>query len=131
MMMSAILLTAVIAGGAPAHIGYEPSEYRGKWYVSQHEGIRKCIMWRESRFNYKAANKSSSARGAYQFLDRAWRDGLVWMMLKEGGDKKEMDALRDKPIHHWSRYYQDRAFWTAWRKGEGKKHWSLPGKQCW
>lgn len=111
--------------------GYAPSLYRGKWYHPRWEDERKCIMRRESRFNYRAANHSSSARGAYQFLDRQWRDGLVWMMLKEGGNKKEIRALRSKPIHHWNRYYQDRAFFTAWRHGQGRHHWSLPGMQCW
>jgi hypothetical protein len=53
------------------------------------------------------------------------------MMLDEGGKAKEIKSLREKPIHHWSRYYQDRAFWTAWRKGKGKHHWSLQGNQCW
>jgi len=129
-MLTSIILTAVLAT-SPAHIGYETSAYKGKWYVAGHESVRKCIMWRESRFNYRAANKKSSARGAYQFLDRSWRKGLVWMMLDEGGKAKEIKSLRGKPIHHWSRYYQDRAFWTAWRKGKGKHHWSLQGNQCW
>lgn len=110
--------------------GYAQSLYRGKWYDKKWEDERECIMWRESRHNYKAANKTSSARGAYQFLDSKWRDGLVWMMLDEGGNKKEIKALRKKPIHKWNRYYQDRAFFTAWRHGEGKNHWSLQGKEC-
>jgi len=115
--------------------GYQPSLYRGKWYSPRWENTRKCIMQRESRHNYRAANKSSSARGAYQFLDSQWRDGLVWMMLKES--KKHNDGLHDslkglrkKPIHAWSRYYQDRAFFTAWRHGAGKKHWAYPGSNC-
>lgn len=139
-MLEAIVLTAAMsipADGmtitervAESTQGYAPSLYQGKWYKKKWEDERKCIMQRESRFNYKAANKSSSARGAYQFLDSQWRDGLVWMMLDEGGNKKEIRSLRDKPIHKWSRYYQDRAFFTAWRHGEGKKHWHYPGSNC-
>ena len=115
--------------------GFEPSLYRGKWYDSKWEDARECIMQRESRFSYRAANKSSSARGAYQFLDSQWRDGLVWMMLKESkktndGLSAEIRTLFDKPIHKWSRYYQDRAFFTAWRHGEGKHHWYYPGHNC-
>jgi len=115
--------------------GYMPSLYRGQWYSVRWEQARKCIMHRESRFNYKAANKSSSARGAYQFLDSQWRDGLVWMMLEESKKQKDglssfIKSLRDKPIHAWSRYFQDRAFFTAWRYGAGKKHWSLQGSRC-
>jgi hypothetical protein len=115
---------------AESTMGFAPSLYQGKWYSEKWEDERACIMWRESRHNYKAANKTSSARGAYQFLDSQWRDGLVWMMLAEGGNKKDIKALRKKPIHKWSRYYQDRAFYTAWRHGEGRNHWSLQRKEC-
>jgi hypothetical protein len=116
-------------------MGYEPSLYQGKWYSPRWEDIRECIMYRESRHNYKAANKTSSARGAYQFLDRSWRDGLVWMMIEESKKSKdglvdEIKNLRTEPIHAWSRYYQDRAFFTAWRHAEGKKHWALQGSVC-
>lgn len=108
--------------------GFEPSLYRGKWYTSKTEDTRKCIMYRESRFSYHAANKTSSARGAYQFLDNSWREGLVYMFVKESkqtndGLIKEARKLFDKPIHKWNRYWQDRAFFTAWRFGEGKHHW--------
>jgi hypothetical protein len=116
-------------------MGYRVSLYRGKWYSPRWENIRKCIMHRESRHNYRAANKSSSAKGAYQFLDSQWRDGLVWMMLKESKNNKDglrdsIKELREQPIHVWSRYYQDRAFFTAWRNGAGKKHWALQGSRC-
>ena len=116
-------------------IGYMPSLYRGQWYSARWEQVRECIMYRESRHNYKAANKRSSARGAYQFLDSQWRNGLVWMMLDESkntkdGLRSEIRQLRSKPIHTWSRYFQDRAFFTAWRHGEGKKHWALQGSRC-
>lgn len=132
--MIALLLAAVIAV-APVQvstqaIGYAESLYQGKWYSPQWEDERKCIMYHESRYNYKAANSTSSARGAYQFLDRSWREGLVWMMLDEGGNKKEIKSLRNIPINEWNRYYQDRAFFTAWQHGAGKKHWSLQGRKC-
>jgi hypothetical protein len=115
--------------------GYQPSLYRGKWYSPRWENTRKCIMKRESHHNYRAANKSSSARGAYQFLDSQWRNGLVWMMIKESKNNKDglvisIKKLRNKPIHAWSRYYQDRAFFTAWRHGAGNKHWAYPGSRC-
>jgi len=111
--------------------GYYPSLYQGKWYHPKWEDERKCIMRRESRFNYKAANKSSSARGAYQFLDSQWRVSLTHMLLPEHKDrKKEVLSLRKKPIHKWSRYWQDAAFFVAWRNGKGKKHWYYPGSNC-
>jgi muramidase (phage lysozyme) len=116
-------------------MGYEKSLYQGKWYSKKWENTRKCIMHRESRFNYKSANRTSSARGAYQFLDNFWRDSLVWMMLKESkktndGLSKEIRSLRKKPIHEWNRYYQDRAFFTAWRHKDGMKHWYQFNSNC-
>jgi hypothetical protein len=123
---------------APANkekIGFMPSLYRGEWYSNRWERVRECIMYRESRHNYRAANKTSSARGAYQFLDNSWRTPLTYMMIAESkktkdGLRQEIKSLREKPIHEWSRYYQDRAFFTAWRHGEGKKHWFLQGSRC-
>jgi hypothetical protein len=133
-MLSALMLATAIAVSpvqvSNQAIGYAVSSYQGDWYSPKWEDVRKCIMYHESRYNYKAANKTSSARGAYQFLDLQWRDGLVWMMLDEGGDTKEIKSLRDVPINEWNRYYQDRAFFTAWRHGEGKKHWSLQAHRC-
>lgn len=133
-MIGALTLATVIAvapmSTETSMVGYSQSSYQGKWYHPKWEDERKCIMQRESRFNYRAANSTSSARGAYQFLDSQWRDGLVWMMLDEGGNVKEIKSLRDKPIHKWSRYYQDRAFFTAWRHGDGKHHWYYPGHNC-
>lgn len=145
--IATLLTTALLAAPAAADSstqaeriakstnGIHPSLYKGKWYSPKHDDFRRCIMHRESRGNYRAANSRSSARGAYQFLDKQWRDGLVWMMLKEekrtgGRKKKEIRALRDKPIHKWNRYYQDRAFWTAFRKGDGARHWHYPGSPC-
>jgi len=143
--ITAALLTVTLAAPASAEIrhehlindrkGIEPSLYVGKWYSPRHDDFRRCIMRRESRGNYRAANPRSSARGAYQFLDSQWRDGLVWMMLKEekrtGGDRRrEIRRLFDKPIHRWNRYYQDRAFWTAFRHGDGAHHWHYPGSPC-
>lgn len=118
--------------------GWMPSLYRGKWWDPKWKNVRACIMDRESNFRYKAANRTSSARGAYQFLDNNWRDGLVWMMIaesRETGDGliSEAKKLRKKPIHQWSRYWQDRAFYTAWQNGKGAKHWNptVPGTGCW
>jgi hypothetical protein len=35
-------------------MGYEESLYKGQWYDSRWESTRKCIMHRESRFNYRS-----------------------------------------------------------------------------
>lgn len=115
--------------------GYEKSLYTGDWYQKSAEPIRKCIMHRESRYHYTTANPVSSARGAYQFLDNNWRMPLIYMMVAESKENRdglvdEIRALESKPINQWNRYYQDRAFWTAWRFGEGAKHWYHPSIRC-
>ena len=112
--------------------GYAESLYQGKWYHKKWEDERKCIMKRESHYNYKAANKSSSARGAYQFLDSQWRESLTHMLMPEHKNRRdEVLELREKPIHKWSRYWQDAAFFVAWRHGEGRHHWHYSGGNCW
>lgn len=126
---------AALSKDAKDMYGFEPSLYRGKWYTPKFEDERKCIMQRESNFWYRAANKVSSARGAYQFLDNSWRSGLVHMFVKESkktkdGLVKEARLLRNKPIHKWSRYWQDRAFFTAWRFSEGRPHWYHGYSKC-
>lgn len=109
-------------------MGIQESLYQGQHYnPNRWETFRRCVIHRESRGNYRAANKSSSARGAYQFLDRSWRDSLVWMLLPEHrrqGLGAEVRALRDKPIHEWNRYWQDAAFWTVINaKPDNWRHW--------
>jgi hypothetical protein len=108
--------------------GIKESLYQGKHYNPQRwEPFRRCVLHRESRGDYRAANRVSSARGGYQFLDNSWRDSLVWMLLPEhrkDGLADEVKALRDKPIHHWNRYWQDAAFWTVISaKPDNWKHW--------
>jgi hypothetical protein len=34
------------------------------------------------------------------------------------------------PVVKWNRYWQDRAFWTIWRKGKGKSHWRGGAVKC-
>ena len=113
--------------------GIEPSLYRGKHFnPDRWEKFRLCVIHRESRGNYRAANSRSSARGAYQFLDRSWRDSLVWMLLPEHrklGMAKQVKKLRKKPIHKWNRYWQDAAFWTVINAKPGNwRHWQ--GGSC-
>lgn len=138
-MLAAVALAVAITlspTSDPANtIGFEASAYTGKWYAQKWEPIRKCISHRESRHNYRARNKTSTAMGAYQFLDSQWRVSLTWMMLQEArtmSERQDIKALRHKPIAKWSRYWQDRAWFTAWRHGEGAHHWRATegGTEC-
>ena len=134
-MFSSLLLAAslvVSPAAVPTDAStVQPSQYRGTYHAPQWEKWRKCVVWRESRDNPRAANRTSSARGLYQFLDRSWRVSLTHMLVKEHRDQKaEVLALRDQSIHRWPRYWQDAAFWTALNFGAGAKHWALQGSAC-
>jgi hypothetical protein len=114
--------------------GYEPSLYTGEHYDTKWAQVRKCIMHRESRSNYRARSSISTASGAYQFLE-SWHISLTYMMIKESRSTKDgliddIKALRSKPIEKWNRYYQDRAFYTAWDNGRGADHWSQTRHGC-
>ena len=108
-------------------MGYEPSLYQGKWHMPKREKLRKCISKAESRHHYRAG-RGGFYRGAYQFSPALAR-GVTWMMQPEVRKEMGKDGvrlikkLRKKPMNKWNRYWQDRAFWTIWAKGTGKKHW--------
>jgi len=115
--------------------GHETSLYTGQYYHSKWAGVRKCIMHRESRYNYRARSTVSTASGAYQFLDSQWRISLTYMMIRESrstadGLISEIKELRNKPIQEWNRYWQDRAFYTAWNNGRGADHWNKTRHGC-
>jgi len=115
--------------------GYETSLYTGQHYHSKWAGVRQCIMHRESRSNYRARSSISTASGAYQFLDSQWRVSLTYMMIRESrstadGLISEIKALRQHPIQEWNRYWQDRAFYTAWNNGRGADHWNQTRHGC-
>lgn len=115
--------------------GYERSLYQGKWYMPNKENIRRCIMDREANHNYRAVSAGGLYRGAYQ-MSRALAIGATHMMMKEVrremGEPGELmlKQLRKIPTQQWNRYWQDRAFWTIWRNGNGKHHWRGGAWKC-
>jgi hypothetical protein len=126
--------TAAHSAAAKDWKGHERSLYNGQHYHSKWALVRQCIMHRESRSNYRARGTVSSAAGAYQFLE-AWHMGLTYMMIKEtkatgDGLIGDIKALRARPIQEWNRYFQDRAFYTAWNNGKGADHWNLTRHGC-
>lgn len=102
--------------------------YRGTHYARKWEPFRRCIVKRESRGDYNARNKSSSAAGAYQFLASQWRDSLVWMLLPEFG--ANVRVLRGVALHKWPALYQDAAFFTVVAQRGGWRHWYYAGSPC-
>jgi len=122
----------------PTMKGWKTSVYRGKYYDPSQEGWRKCVQKRESTFRYGAKNRSSSAAGAYQFLDSQWREPLAHMVYPElkkmYGNSVAKDIKKKlfaNPISTWSRSIQDQAFFTVLNyngKWSGKKHWRTFGQ---
>jgi hypothetical protein len=122
-------------GKAKDDHGFMKSLYRGKWYMPKKERVRRCIIDRESNFDYKAVSRGGTYRGAYQF-NRPLAIGATWMMQPEV--RKVMGAegvailrkLRTIPTQQWNRYWQDMAYWVVWRKGDGRRHWGTGGARC-
>lgn len=122
-------------GAARDTKGLMLSLYRGKWFVKKADDRRRCILKRESRADYKAVSVGGKYRGGYQ-MSRPLMRGAAWMMMKEV--RKEMGPegvaivkdLFTKKSHLWNRYWQDRAFWTIWAKGEGRRHWRSDVYNC-
>jgi len=139
MLMCAALIAAPACAATSMEAkdwkGHEPSLYTGEHYHPKWAGVRKCISFRESRHNYRARSSISTASGNYQFLDSQWRVSLTYMMIRESrstadGLMDEIKALRHHPIQEWNRYFQDRAFYTAWDNGRGADHWNLTRHGC-
>lgn len=94
--------------------GVRSSAYVGKYYSSRHEGTRKCIVRKESGGNYRIASRTGKYRGAYQFNAN---------LARHTAKKMGHSDLANKPFNQWSRFHQDKAFWTVWNNGRGRGHW--------
>ncbi|HSO05494.1 MAG TPA: hypothetical protein VLQ92_13495 [Candidatus Limnocylindrales bacterium] len=94
--------------------GIRSSAYVGKYYSARYERTRKCIVRKESGGNYRIASRTGKYRGAYQFNAQ-----LARATAKKMGRRD----LAGKPINTWSRFDQDKAFWTVWNHGRGRGHW--------
>jgi hypothetical protein len=94
--------------------GIRASAYIGKYYSSRHEGTRKCIVRKESHGNYRIVSSGGSYRGAYQFNAH---------LARATAKRMGRSDLVYKPFNHWSRFDQDKAFWTVWNHGKGRGNW--------
>jgi outer membrane biosynthesis protein TonB len=70
-------------------------------------GIAACIRKYESGGNYRAQNPTSTASGAYQFINSTWR-----------AITGRSDRAKDAPPS-----VQDWAFYKLWDHGRGAHHW--------
>jgi hypothetical protein len=135
-VLGAVLVVVMSGSVSWADSPMAKSLYRGKYWTPTLSDCREAIMRRESSFNYRAANPTSSARGAYQFLDRSWRESLVHMMRKETRQDfpnrlARLEQLNDTSIHRWPRWFQDHAFYrVANGTPNGLKHWHPLPSAC-
>ena len=102
-------------------VGIMPSLYRGKYFSPRYESTRRCIVKRESNGYYRVENRSSSAAGAYQFLQST--SNYVARKMSRGD-------LVGVPASRWNRLEQDQAFWTLWNHGRGRGHWAGGNHSC-
>lgn len=139
MIDSLVLSAALMAGPATAgsvvtvHAQQTASLIPSKW-----QRFAACVSHRESHGNYKARNRSSSAAGRWQFLDRAWRDSLAFMvrdrLIGHGMDRAVAQSVKRRlaktPIHLWAPWAQDAAFVAVVTASDGRgwRHWSNGGK---
>jgi hypothetical protein len=94
--------------------GIRSSAYIGKYYSPRHESTRKCIVRKESHGNYRIVSSGGTYRGAYQFNPH---------LARSTAKKMGRSDLVNKPFNHWSRFDQDKAFWTVWNHGRGRGNW--------
>jgi phosphate-selective porin len=112
-------VTAVKAGERNTKVsrsmrGVRDSAYVGKYYSKRYERTRKCIVRKESGGNYRIASRSGKYKGAYQFNAN---------LARHTARKMGRPDLARKPFNQWSRFHQDKAFWTVWNHGKGRGHW--------
>jgi len=112
--------------------GELPSLYHGIYYHPDQEVFRKCVAGREGSFTYMVrGGDGDNYYGTYQ-MSAALVRGASWMMAAESkkthdGLYREARRLHGIPGNKWSRYWQDRAFYTILNyehKWSGKGHWA-------
>jgi hypothetical protein len=72
-----------------------------------------CVRWHESRNNYSAQNPTSSASGAYQFIDGTWR--TVSVRAGHGGYSRALHAppwVQDA-VARWTVHNIGRSPWNG------------------
>lgn len=138
-MIDALLLQAAVFAG-PATAGTAAvipvaavSRIPDRWSRFAH-----CVSLRESHHNYRAKNRTSSASGRWQFLDRAWRKSLSYMvrdrLIEHGTPKAHANSIQRKlaktPIQKWAPWAQDAGFVAVITSdnGRGWRHWANGGK---
>ena len=133
-LQAAVLVGPVTAGSVvTAHATTSASQIPKRW-----QKFARCVSERESHGNYRAKNPRSTAQGRWQFLDKAWRTGLSYMvrdrLIAHGTPKAHANSIQRKlaktPIQKWAPWAQDAGFVAVITADEGRgwRHWSNGGK---
>ena len=133
-LQAAVLIGPVTAGSVvTAHATDAASQIPKRW-----QKFAACVSHRESHGNYRAKNRSSSASGRWQFLDRQWRRGLSYMvrdrLIEHGTPKAHANSIQRKlaktPIQKWAPWAQDAGFVAVITSDEGNgwRHWANGGR---
>ncbi len=104
-LVAIVIIGIVLSRAAPANIKYNAAGF------APH--IRHC----ESSGNYKATNRSSTASGAYQFVDGTWRSIPTSV---RGNASRALNGSNSQ---------QDAAFRYHWGR-EGSRAWNA-SSSCW
>ena len=114
-MITALVMTVALTLAPASNTqGIPNSAYQGSaYYMPKKEEIRKCIIYRESRGNYRADGSGGS--GAYSFIQTTWNHYV------DLAGFPHMVGVRPNKA---SKFIQDAVFWRTWNRGKGKWHWS-------
>jgi peptidoglycan hydrolase-like protein with peptidoglycan-binding domain len=110
--------------------GVYASAYVGSYYDARYESKRRCIVSRESHGYYTVRSANGLYNGAYQMSASlgvgATKKMLASVSAEVGSSTAAalMAKLRLTTPNRWSRYWQDRAFWTIFNHGAGASHWA-------
>ena len=115
-MITALVLSSVLMF-TPVNIdtsNIPDSLYKGTaYYMPKKEEIRKCIIYRESRGNYRSDGPGGA--GAYSFIQ------TTWDLYAPRAGYHHLVGVRPSKV---PKFIQDAVFWRTWDWGNGKWHWS-------
>ncbi len=127
------------SSGSKFWIKSKTTPYRGKFWRDSQKKYTQCVMWHESRMNWKATTRADGYFGAYQFT-KALSRGATYMMTKElqfiwGDSMGRFIAkdLRATEMQKWLPFFQHMAFATVlnWEgAGSGQAHWAAQRNRC-
>lgn len=106
-----------LANAARSECGTPPSGWVDAGHGVYVPPILLSIRWCESRDDYLAANRRSSARGAYQFIRSSWRSY---------GHAARYGVTQ---AHHATPAQQDEAAVLTWQR-DGTRPWNA-SRHCW